>query len=66
MPRSLRARLLLAVGFVVVLSVAAVGLLSRFGTHREIERFLDVETVRQEGEVAALEEVLARIGQEIS
>jgi signal transduction histidine kinase len=49
------------VGLVVVLSVAAVGLLSRFGTRREIQRFLEVETVRQGDELPDLAGAAVRL-----
>ena len=42
---SLRARLLFAVGIVVVLAIATVGILTRVGTRAEIAQFLEVETV---------------------
>jgi signal transduction histidine kinase len=44
MPRSLRARLLLAVGIVVAASFAAMGLVTSIGTEREFNQFLEMET----------------------
>jgi signal transduction histidine kinase len=46
---------------VVVLSVAAAGLFSRFGTRREIERFLEVEAVGQGDDLPDLAAVAVRL-----
>ena len=61
MPRSLRARLLLAVGLVVGASLAAMGIVTSVGTEREFNQFLEMETVETIVVGAGLDDLVGRL-----